>query len=169
LIRAGVRTAAALLVCWDLIGQSLEFGVRAGVPLTRAVRGRTFDRYTAGPTLQVTLGRGFGIGADFLPRHERWDLPVTLRYRIGGSTGRLFARAGVSFNHVFRMDDPRAELRHRGTYGPVIGGGLRLRCKLFWLEPEVRLTRWVDRNIGVRDSLLRSNLTQVDILAGLIF
>ena len=64
---------------------------------------------------------------------------------------------------------PLAELRHRGTFGPIIGGGLRFRFKRMRLETEVRLTRWVDRNFGVRDSAVQSNLTQFEILAGGMF
>jgi hypothetical protein len=37
------------------------------------------------------------------------------------------------------------------------------------LASELRITRWVDRNFGTRDSSLRSNLTQIELLFVLIF
>ena len=38
-----------------------------------------------------------------------------------------------------------------------------------WIEPEVRLTKWTDRNFGVRGSAVRSNLNQIELLLGVIF
>lgn len=97
-------------------------------------------------------------------------------------------RAGVSFTRVFDITGATecgrgpfgeqfyclegrilAELRHRGTSGFVVGGGLRFKFMKFWLEPEVRLTYWIDRNFGVRDSAVRSNLSQIGFLVGMIF
>jgi hypothetical protein len=45
-----------------------------------------------------------------------------------------------------------AELRHRHTRGVVIGAGLERRFGAFRLTPEVRFTRWADRNFGVHDA-----------------
>ena len=117
----------------------------------------------------------------------RWELPVTLAYRFR-MRARPFARAGIALNRMFGISGanecargpfgeqfycvdgaPLAELRHRGTYGPVIGGGLRFRFKGIRLEPEMRVTRWIDRNFGVRDSALRSNLNQLDALMSVVF
>jgi hypothetical protein len=39
----------------------------------------------------------------------------------------------------------------------------------FWLEPEVRLTHWIDRNFGVRGFAIRSNLNQIGFLVGVMF
>ncbi len=117
----------------------------------------------------------------------RWELPMTLIYRFRAPV-QPFVRAGVSLNRVFDISGatecargpsgerfycleglPLAELRHRGTSGPVIGGGLRFKLKNLRLDPELRLTRWIDRNVGVRDSPVRSNLTQIGFLLGLVF
>jgi len=62
-----------------------------------------------------------------------------------------------------------AELRHRHTRGVVIGAGLERRFGAFRLTPEVRFTRWADRNFDVRDAPLRSNLTQPEFLIGFEF
>jgi hypothetical protein len=120
-------------------------------------------------------------------RVSEWALPVTLAYRFR-SPARPFVRTGISFNRVFHITgavkcargpfgeqfycadgSPIAEVRHAGTLGPVLGGGFRFRFSRVSLEPEVRWTRWIDRNIGVRDSDVRSNLNQVELLVGLFF
>lgn len=117
----------------------------------------------------------------------RWEVPVTFIYRFRTSP-RPFVRTGVSLNRVFDINGATAcahgpsgeqlyclegsslaELRHRGTSGFVAGGGLRCKFKKLWLEPEVRLTRWIDRNFGVRDSTVRSNLNQIELLVGVMF
>jgi hypothetical protein len=95
---------------------------------------------------------------------------------------------GISFNRVFDVSGATkcargpfgeqfyclngaqiAELRHRGTLGFVVGGGMRFKFRNLWLEPEVRLTHWIDRNFGVRDSAVRSNLNRMGLLMGVIF
>jgi hypothetical protein len=116
----------------------------------------------------------------------RWEAPITLIYRFRAPS-RPFVRTGISLNRVFDISgatecargpfgeqfyclegSPLAELRHRGTSGFVVGGGLRFKFKKLWLEPEVRLTHWIDRNFGVRDSAVRSNLSQIGLLVGVI-
>jgi hypothetical protein len=116
---------------------------------------------------------------------NRWELPVTFIYRFHISSMRRFVRAGVSVNRIFDTGtavecgrgpfgeqfyclngNPLAELRHRNTFGPVIGGGFQFRFKRIRFEAEARFTRWVDRNFGVQDSAVQSNLTQFEILAG---
>jgi hypothetical protein len=116
---------------------------------------------------------------------RRWELPITVVYNFRPSRVGSFVRAGLALNRVFDTGaavecgrgifgeqfyclngSSLAELRHRGTFGPVIGGGLHFRVKGIRLETEARLTRWVDRNFGVRDSAVQSNLTQVEILVG---
>jgi hypothetical protein len=177
--------AALLLVSPALLAQMLSFGVRAAVPMTDLFRvdsGRqtSTERYTFGPTVNLDLCRGAAIGADFLFQSatlaavsastvRRWELPLSLVYRLRPSPPHPFVRAGVSLNRVFDTGSavecargpfgeqfycldgkPLAELRHRVTYGPVIGGGLQFRVKRMRIDAEVRLTRWVDRNLGVR-------------------
>jgi hypothetical protein len=119
---------------------------------------------------------------------RRWELPVTIAYHLHRSPISPFVRAGLSLNRVF--DTGRAvecargpfgeqfycvngvslaELRHRTTYGPVMGLGGRFPFKKVRLDAEIRLTRWIDRNFGVRDSRVRSNLTQIEVLGGATF
>jgi hypothetical protein len=61
------------------------------------------------------------------------------------------------------------ELRHRATYGFIGGAGLEFPWGRLRLAPEFRYTRWGDRNFGVYDALLRSNLNQFEFLLGFSF
>jgi hypothetical protein len=112
---------------------------------------------------------------------------MTLVYRFR-APARPFVRAGVSFNRVFDISGATecaqgpfgeqfycldgsslVELRHRETSGFVAGGGLRFPFMKLWIDPEVRFTHWIDRNFGVRDSAVRSNLNEVALLVGVVF
>jgi hypothetical protein len=115
------------------------------------------------------------------------EAPVTLIYRFR-SRMKPFLRAGVAFNRIFDINgatvcargpfgeqfycvggNRAAELRHRGASGFVAGGGIGWKANRLRIEPEVRVTHWLDRNFGVRDSQARSNLNQASLLVGLIF
>jgi len=119
---------------------------------------------------------------------HRVELPLLARYVLPGLPVHPFAHVGMSFNRVIAAGypnvcagttadkgfyciggNPVAQLRHRQTHGPVLGAGLDFRIGVLRLIPELRLTRWVDRNFETRDSSLRSNLTQVELLLGLEF
>jgi hypothetical protein len=116
-----------------------------------------------------------------------WELPVTLTYRFH-LAARPFVRTGLSLNRVFDISGatPCArgpfgeqfycvdgtsvlELRHRGTSGFVFGAGLQLHLRHVRLEPEARVTHWIDRNFGVRGSATRSDLNEVALLIGIGF
>jgi len=116
-----------------------------------------------------------------------WEVPFTFIYRFQ-LTAHPFVRTGFSFHRVFGVSGVTecgrgpfgeqfycldgaqvAELRHRGTSGFVAGGGLRIRFPKLSLEPEIRVTHWIDRNFGVRDSAVRSNLNEIAFLVGVAF
>ncbi len=116
-----------------------------------------------------------------------WEAPITAVYRFH-APARPFVRTGISFDRVFDIGGANAcgrgifgeqfyclegsyiaEVRHRGTVGVVAGGGLEFRAGRLRLEPELRVTHWNDRNIGVRGSAVRSNLNQAAFLIGIIF
>jgi hypothetical protein len=61
------------------------------------------------------------------------------------------------------------ELRRRSAPGLAIGFGVERRFGPVRVTPEVRFTHWTDRNFGVRDAALRSNLNQAEFLAGFTF
>lgn len=176
--------------------QVVSFGLRTGIPLNAALRSASLQfevrthRYTLGPTVELRVFHGLAFEADllykrleyqFLPQASsagqtgivkisRWELPVLLKYRFAGRHFRPFLDLGGSFNRVVHLegDEPRrapapAYTRScdRWRRGPQIG---RLR-----IAPEVRFTHWADRNFGVYDAPLRSNLTQAEILVGVTF
>jgi hypothetical protein len=119
---------------------------------------------------------------------NRLELPLLLRYGFPGSFFHPFIHVGLSFNWAIPSDgenscpgaDPgsnyyciggrtAAQLRHQQTYGPVLGAGAEFELKALRIAPELRVTRWVDRNFGTQDSPLQSSLTQVELLLGFKF
>ncbi len=117
---------------------------------------------------------------------HRMELPLLLRYSFHGLPFHPFMQAGMSFNRVITVSGSNtcaesaagkgfycvegqtvAQLRHRHTHGYVWGSGVDFGWGALRLEPQLRITRWVDRNFGTRDSSLRSNLTQIELLLGL--
>lgn len=137
--------------------------------------------YTLGPLVEVELPHGLSAEADLLYKRlgfpesrsaGRWELPVLLKYRLTEKRIAPFFEAGASFNRITGpgvLQDAGAELRHRGAKGAIAGAGLQIRAGAFRITPEFRFTRWVDRNLGVRDAALRSNLSQAELLVGLAF
>lgn len=131
----------------------------------------------------------FGLGSEpaRLTVH-RLELPLQLRYVFQSSHLRPFVHAGLSFDRAIAVSGSSAcaeaiagkgsyciggkaavQLRHRHTHGFVLGAGMDFRRGKLRLAPEIRATRWVDRNFGTQDSLLRSNLMQIELLLGLKF
>ncbi len=131
----------------------------------------------------------FGFASDpSLATVHRLEFPLMLQYGLPRLPARPFLHAGMSFNHVVAVsgasvcsqgpfgeevycigDSRAAELRHRHTHGPLLGIGFEYRWRRVALSPELRVTRWIDRNFGTRDSPLRSSLTAVDLLCGIRF
>jgi hypothetical protein len=116
-----------------------------------------------------------------------WEAPVALIYRFQAPP-HPFVRTGISFNRVFHVGgatrcgrgpfgeqfycldgSQAAEIRHRGASGFVAGGGLRFKLPKLSLEPELRVTHWIDRNFGVHNSAVRSNLNEIELLIGVAF
>jgi hypothetical protein len=119
---------------------------------------------------------------------HRLELPLLLRYNLRDSRIHPFVQAGMSLNRVIAVGgssscvnaiagkglycivgEPAVQLRHRHTHGFVVGAGMDLGRGTVRLRPELMITEWVDRNFGTKDSILRSNLTQVELLLGLKF
>ena len=177
--------------------QVFSFGLKIGLPLNGPLRGAApqFEvrthRYTLGPTVELKLLHGLAFETDLLYKRleyvflrqgpsntqaatpvkiSRWELPVLFKYKFAGQHFRPFLDLGGSFNRVVHIDGMNvAELRHRQTRGLVIGGGAERRFGLLRVTPEVRFTHWADRNFGVHDAPLRSNLTQAEFLIGFRF
>ncbi len=137
--------------------------------------------------LYKRLEIGFASEPSRIVNH-RLELPLLLRYVFPGSFIRPFVHAGLAYNWLITGgsagacpgsasgegfycigDKTVAQLRHGHTNGPVLGTGADFRLKKLRLAPELRITRWVDRNFGTRDSPLRSSLTQIELLIGFKF
>ena len=101
---------------------------------------------------------------------HRLELLPMLRYSFPTSPIRPFMHAGMSFNWIIAVcgsdicadasaDSDHyciegktvAELRHSHAHGFVLGAGADLQLKALNLTPELRVTRWVDRNFGTLD------------------
>jgi hypothetical protein len=112
---------------------------------------------------------------------HRLEMPLLLQYDLNTNSIRPFVQAGIAFNRVIAVGGGNqclsagdgfyciggrtaAQIRHRQTPGPVVGAGINFNLGVVRLAPELRITRWIDRNIGTRDSPLRSNLTQIEML-----
>jgi hypothetical protein len=166
--------------------QPFSFGLKAGVPLTSFLSASSPDyraaaaRYTFGPALEVALPFHLAAEGGLLYAHldygfrtsgftaSRWEVPLLLKYRFGKGLLRPFAGAGLSFNRITGVADARspAELRHRGTTGLVLAAGIETRAGRLRIAPELRISRWADRNFGTRDTPLQSSLTQAALLLG---
>ncbi len=114
---------------------------------------------------------------------HRLELPLMFRYSFSKLPCEPWLHAGMSFNRIIAVSgasvcgqgafgeqiyciggEAVAELRHKHTHGPVLGAGVEFGRGRLRMAPEIRVTRWVDRNFGTRDSAVRSNLTQLDLL-----
>src|SRR6266566_5210391 len=82
-VRSCMRSILLLLAgATAVLAQPISFGVKAGVPLTdfidaangsRTSVSTTTNRYIVGPTVELRLPAGFGIEADALYRHFRFN------------------------------------------------------------------------------------------------
>jgi len=106
-----------------MCGQSVSFGVKAGVPVTDAFAAISDSRYsvgtqrwTAGVTAELSLPASLSVGADLLYRRfsyayfdastasssasniGHFELPVYAKYSFGGHLARPFVEAGFEFD-----------------------------------------------------------------------
>jgi hypothetical protein len=161
--------------------------MRAGVPVTPLLTASdgytaTTYPYTIGPSVEFRLSEWFVIRVDLLHKRmkealgsreadiHRLELPVGLKYRWAHKPLQPCTGFGLSFNRIVSIQGPQvAEMRHRGTMAFVGTIGFERRWGRLRLEPELRVSHWVDRNFGVYDAPLRSNLNQLEVLAGFMF
>jgi len=190
------RCVLVFLAAGTASAQVFSFGLKAGISLNSLLKSAsprfhvTTHHYTLGPTLELKLPYRLAFEADLLYKRleyryartgsitqtsladvkiDRWELPVLFKYTFVGR-GRPFVDLGGSFNRVVHIDGVNvAELRHRHTRGLVLGAGADRRIGIVRIAPEIRFTHWADRNFGVHDAPLRSNLTQAEILVGFTF
>ena len=180
------RCAFGLLFALSLSAQPVSFGLRAGTPLDDAFvnDGGKFSfshdtqRLVIGPTIELRLPFHLGLEADALYRRyniggtvNHWEFPILVKYRFSGAPlVHPFVNAGPSFNHVsdpgMFLDRPNAS-----TAGFTIGAGIEVRALILRLSPELRYTRWRDKNIDLApsNSGLSSNQNQFEFLVGFTF
>jgi len=190
--------ALVLLAAEASSAEVVFFGMKTGIPVNNLLTStaprfqvRT-HRYTLGPTFELNRPHGLAFEVDLLYKRlaysyspsdssiiqtsaatvsaTRWELPLLLKYKFARQHLHPYIGLGACLNRVVNIEGMNvAELRHRHTRRVVIRGGLERLFGLLRLTPEVRFTRWVDRNFGVHDALLRSNLTQAEFLIGFTF
>lgn len=169
-----------------LYAQPFSFGLKVGAPLNEAfvdTGGKNLfshdtQHWVIGPTAELRLPFHLGIEADLLYRRYKiggtvnhWEFPILAKYRFSGAPLiHPYVLAGPAFNHVsdpgMFLDRPKAS-----TAGVAFGGGIEVRALLIRLSPEIRYTRWKDKNIdlGPSNSGLSSNQNQVEFLVGITF
>jgi hypothetical protein len=174
------------LCTFRLPAQPFSFGIRAGTPLDEAfvneggknLFSHDTQRLVIGPTVELRLPFHLGLEADALYRRyniggdvNHWEFPILVKYRFSGAPLiHPYVAAGPSFNHVsdpgMFLDRPNAS-----TAGFTMGAGIEVRALILRLSPELRYTRWRDKNIdlGPSNSGLSSNLNQVEFLVGFTF
>ena len=124
---ARMKYSFVLLFCaLPLCGQSVSFGIKAGVPVTAAERSYSDSRFsvdtqrwTVGGTVEVSLPANLAVGVDALYRrfsdsyHTTYivsaftdatighlEFPVYAKYRFGGRLARPYVEAGFAFDRA---------------------------------------------------------------------
>jgi hypothetical protein len=124
---ARMKCSFVLLFCaLPLCGQSVSFGLKAGVPLTADLAGSdgrsvAGQRWTAGATVEFTLPLNLSVGVDALYRRfsysyandfgysedsktGHWEFPVFAKYRfksiVPPYVARPFAEGGFVFDRA---------------------------------------------------------------------
>ena len=167
------------LFCASLPAQILNFGVKGGFPFNDAVKAAgnfhsEFQRWTAGPMVDLNLPFGLGIEANMLYRSTGYsnstshtagsfEFPLLVKYKFPGKLARMYVDSGFSFRHV--GDIP--QLMNSNSKGFVVGAGIRFDVKLFKISPELRYTRWGNDIFAMPD--LSSARNQTEFLIGITF
>jgi opacity protein-like surface antigen len=125
-----------------------------------------------------------------------WEFPLLLKKRFGGvGPVHPFVDAGVSFNKISGLtqsvstlvfpsrlttssNSNPAELKNDFSTGFTMGGGVELRLLLLKITPEIRYTRWGNKQfsasfppgaVGGLFGSLTSNQNQAEFLVGFTF
>ena len=137
--------ALVLLAVGASSAEVFSFGLKTGIPINSPLTSAAArfqvgtHRYTLGPTFELNLPHGLAFEVDLLYKRleysyspdssiiqitsatvnaSRLELPVLLKYKIGGQHFQPFVDLGGSFNRVVHIEGRNvAELRHRHTRG----------------------------------------------------
>lgn len=176
---------SAATVC----GQSLEFGLKGGVPLTNPVQtftgspGSVFSDskgYVIGVMGGLWLPLGFGVEVDALYRplnyttqpvgeaptnhtDGSWEFPILGKYRFAFPLIKPYVEAGPSFRH--------ASLHNLSLSGAgfTTGAGVEVGLLKIHVSPELRYTRWGSGSGIPPFPNLQSGQNQAEFLIGLTF
>jgi hypothetical protein len=122
---------------------------------------------------------------------NRWEFPLLLKYKPPLPRHIFYVSVGPTVNYVtdsestltttavsnysgdkytFKSKASALELKRISTGGVVAGGGCNFHIGPLHLSPELRYTRWLNRNFAAGLlAPLQSNQNQLDVLLGLTF
>lgn len=175
-------------------GQTVSFGIRAGVPFTDAYSPATMTsgsafvktfsdskEYLVGPMVELHLPLGFSVEADALYH------PLSLAQEINTGTA-VFHNSTIIHSWEFPivakyrflqlpLIKPYVEAgpsfrtvsaSYFSSSGITIGAGVELKLARIRIEPELRYTRW-GADAQIVNGFAPSNINQAQLLVGLMF
>lgn len=174
----------ALVLCAPLSAQSIDWGIKGGVPFNDAIKAAesyssNFSRWTVGPVVELNLPAGLGLELDALYRRTGYsstdrfnmafldssslEFPLLVKYKFPGIVARMYVEGGF----VFRRIGDIPLLQHANSKGFVGGLGIRFTLPLIKISPEVRYTRWDNEPFQLPS--LKSARNQMEFLVGITF
>jgi opacity protein-like surface antigen len=183
-----------LLAAAPAVPGMFSFGLKAGVPVTDAVKSESWKglryhpssgRYALGPTVEFHLPARLSIELDALYRPVKyraefagasteasgsaWEFPLLLKARLSPGPVSPYVAAGMSFNRLSGLKE-LGELSKSSANGWVLGLGLEGHLALVRISPEVRYTKWRSENLrNAAGGFGLSNLHQIEALVGITF
>ena len=161
-----------------LIGPTAELHLPFGLGIEVDALYRHFD-YT-GTSTSVDVFTNLSTTAN------SWEFPILLKYRFPMPLVRPFVDGGLAFNSLTGLKQTitttvipgrtstvsntnPAELQNNNTMGVVLGAGVDIHAIFLHVSPEVRYTRWTNRQFLSANGLLQSNLNQAEFMVGITF
>ncbi len=172
-----------------LYGQTFEYGLKGGVPITNAFQtftgpiGSVFTDskgFVLGPMVGLWLPFGLGVEVDALYRPlnystqptgaaasnntiANWEVPVLAKYRLGFPLVKPYIEAGPSFRHVSNAGP------NLSNTGFALGAGVEVGLLKFHVSPELRYTHWGSDGLSQPFPNLHSGQNQAEFLIGVTF
>ena len=132
------------------------------------------ESYTVGTTSSASIPAGsqltstFSSGPNlFSSTHYSvgdWQIPFLGKYELHGGLLRPFVDAGVTYRHV----SGSSYFLQPNSAGFTIGGGLTVKFLFLRLSPELRYTRWGNKQAN-NGELVTGSGNQADFLVGFTF
>jgi hypothetical protein len=175
--------AGAAPLAWGQLGVGLKLGVPASdaykllpLPAFSPFNAKA-QPFTFGPYVELRLPANMAIEVDALRRsHEfltaagmetasSWEFPVLLKHRIGSRLIRPYFEGGVTLSRL--SDVTVVNLKNRGNYGLVVGGGFEIKLLFLRLAPELRYSAYAFRTLDQPE--VQSRRGQLAVLFGIGF